>query len=84
MVIVSTREFRANQGKYLDMASSGQGVILRSRRGSYKITPVSEDDTLMSKEEFFRKMDQAYADIKAGKGILVSSPEELNAYLESL
>lgn len=84
MVIVNSREFRSNQGKYLDMAASGQGLILRSRRGSFKITPLTEDDTLMTKEEFFRKIDQAYADIKAGKGVVVGTPEELTAYLDSL
>ena len=84
MVIINSREFRANQGKYLGMAANGEGVVLRSRMGSFKITPVTGDDTLISKEEFFRKIDQAYDDIKAGKGIVVNSREELNAYLDNL
>ena len=85
MVIINSREFRANQGKYLGMAANGEGVILRSRSlGSFKITPVTEDDILMSKEEFFRKIDQAYADIKAGKGYKVKSREELERFLDTL
>ena len=44
MTIVSTREFRANQTKYLGMVDRGEHVILRSRRGSYKLTPVALED----------------------------------------
>lgn len=40
MTIVSTREFRSNQTRYLDMVDNGENVILRSRRGSYRLTPV--------------------------------------------
>ncbi len=40
MTIVSTREFRSNQTRYLDMVDNGERVILRSRRGSYRLTPV--------------------------------------------
>lgn len=44
MTIVSTREFRANQTKYLGMVDRGEHVILKSRRGSYKLTPVVVED----------------------------------------
>ena len=40
MTIVSTREFRANQTKYLEMVDHGEHVILRSRRGRYRLTPI--------------------------------------------
>lgn len=43
---VSAREFRSNQGKYLNAAKSGQSVLLNSRYGSFKITPVTQEDTL--------------------------------------
>ena len=84
MVIINSREFRANQGKYLGMAANGEGVVLRSRMGSFKITPVTEDDTLMSKEELYRKIDKGIQDIKEGKGYTVTSREELERYLETL
>lgn len=44
MTIVSTREFRANQTKYLGMVDRGEHVILKSRRGSYRLTPVEEEE----------------------------------------
>lgn len=38
MTIVSTRDFRANQTKYLEMVDQGEHVVLRSRRGRYRLT----------------------------------------------
>ncbi len=46
MQVVSAREFRANQGKFLTAAKSGQSVLLTSRYGTFKITPVTEEDSL--------------------------------------
>ena len=43
MTIVSTREFRANQTKFLGMASRGEHVVLKSRLGSYRLIPIEED-----------------------------------------
>ncbi len=49
MIVVSAREFRANQGKFLTQARRGQSVLLTSRYGNFKITPVEEEDTLTSR-----------------------------------
>ena len=49
MEIVSARQFRANQGKFLTAAKRGQSVILTSRLGSFKIVPVDEADTLTTR-----------------------------------
>lgn len=49
MQIVSAREFRSNQGKFLSAAMNGQSVVLTSRYGKFKITPVTEEDTLTSR-----------------------------------
>ncbi len=46
MQVVSAREFRANQRKFLTAAKSGQSVLLTSRYGTFKITPVTEEDSL--------------------------------------
>ncbi len=46
MQVVSAREFRANQGKFLNAAKRGQSVLLTSRYGNFKITPITEEDAL--------------------------------------
>lgn len=47
MQIVSAREFRSNQGKFLTAARSGQSVLLTSRYGNFKITPVMDSDSIV-------------------------------------
>lgn len=47
MIVISTREFRANQNKYLGMAADGEDIVLKSRGwGNFKIVPVSTNDAL--------------------------------------
>lgn len=59
MLIISTREFRANQGKYLRMVKSGEEVILKSREnGSFALTPVTEYSTFIPKEYVFKTKDE--------------------------
>ena len=85
MLVISTRQFREKQGQYLGMVANGEDVVLKSRKeGIFKIVPYSSDNTLMSKETFFAKLDRAEQSIKEGKGKTVRSTEELIAYLDSL
>ena len=84
MTVVSIRDFRANQSKYLGLTAGGESVILTSRTGSFKIVPVTEDDSLVSKKEFFARIDEARKNIAEGKGTTVSSKEELDSLLASL
>ena len=44
MTIVSTRDFRANQTKFVDMALRGEDVVLKSRRGSVRLMPVEDEE----------------------------------------
>ncbi len=68
MLVISTREFRDKQGKYLSMAAKGEAIVLKSRgKGSFKLVPVSDDDTLMSKEEFESAIERGLQNIKNGK-----------------
>jgi antitoxin (DNA-binding transcriptional repressor) of toxin-antitoxin stability system len=49
MQIVSAREFRTNQTAVLRRALEGESILLTSRLGAFKITPVSEEDSLTSR-----------------------------------
>jgi len=83
MLVISIREFRANQGKYLSMALEGQDIILKSRsKGSFRIIPLTEDDTLMSKEEYFANIDRSLQEIKEGKGFEMLPNESLSDFLK--
>jgi antitoxin (DNA-binding transcriptional repressor) of toxin-antitoxin stability system len=68
MLVVSTRQFREKQGQYLGKAANGEKVVLKSRKeGSFKIVPIKKDDTLMSKEAFFAKIDHSIKQAEEGK-----------------
>ncbi|MDO4511894.1 MAG: prevent-host-death family protein [Bacteroidales bacterium] len=64
MTIVSTRDFRSNQSRYLDMVSRGENVVLKSRKGHFKIVPVSDDDTITSKQGLVEELRAALAEVK--------------------
>lgn len=85
MLVISTREFRDKQKSYLEKVDNGLELLIRrGRNRSYKIVPVEEDDTLMSKEEFFAMLDKSKEQIRDGKVTTIKSQEELKDFLDSL
>ncbi|HLV52141.1 MAG TPA: type II toxin-antitoxin system Phd/YefM family antitoxin [Flavobacterium sp.] len=51
MLIISSREFRDNQASYLDRVDNGEEILVqRGRNKAYKIIPITQDDTIISKE----------------------------------
>ena len=57
MIVISTRDFRANQTRYLDMARRGEDVILKSRdAGSFRLTPVDTEDAVVSKRDLTEEL----------------------------
>ena len=57
MLVVSSREFRANQRKYFDLARTNDVVITSRSHGSYRLVPVMEDDTLIDRATLDAKKD---------------------------
>lgn len=60
MEIVTAREFRSNQGKFLTAARSGKSVMLTSRYGNFKIVPISDTDEIVAGD-----LRTASAEVKA-------------------
>ena len=85
MLIISSREFREKQKSYLDKVDQGMDILIqRGKNKAYKIVSITGNDTLMSKEDYFAKIDRALEGIKKGKGKTITGKDELAAYLESL
>ena len=59
MIIVTGREFRANQAKYFDFANQGEDVIIKSRRGSFRIIPVTNEDVVYAGEVYEMKEEES-------------------------
>ena len=87
MITVSGREFRANQGKYLDMVINGQELTLKLRgKGAFKIIPVQEEDdeATMSEKEFYAKIDHSLKQAEEGSVTRQHDGESVDAFIERL
>lgn len=86
MTIVTTRDFRANQTKYLGMALRGEHVVLKSRRGSVRLMPVEEEEE--PKRDVTAEICQAMKDwkeyLETGKSDNFVSWEEMMDELRNL
>lgn len=75
MIVLTGREFRANQAKYVGVAQSGEDVVVKSRVGSFRIVPIAEDDIIISKNNLSENLYRALLEVKnarEGKGKLLS------------
>ncbi len=84
MVFVSSREFRADQRKYLEMAQTNVVVISSRKYGNYKLVPLTDDDTIISVEDLDAKIKRGIAEYENGKAIAMQEGESSEAYLERM
>ena len=88
MTIITGRQFRANQSKYIGMAQRGERVILSSRVGYAELTPLSKEDKdfheYVNSPAFLAVATEARQDYLNGKTTRCESVEELHKFLESL
>ena len=56
MVVVSTRDFRTNQTKYLNLAKAGEHVVLKSRAGSFRIFPDDGSNTIDAPRDLMKEL----------------------------
>ena len=69
-LVISSREFRSQQGKYLDMAETGQ-VFIKRRRRFFLISPVDQGDIIIS-PQMVEKMKKAEKDFTNGKATRIT------------
>lgn len=84
MVVVSSREFRANQKKYFLLARTNDVVITSRSHGSYRLVPVSQEDTLIDEATLYAKIKRGIAEYEAGKVHRMKDGESTDAFLERL
>ena len=84
MVIVSSREFRANQKKYFDLAQNSLVVIKSRNHGSYKLIPVEDSDFIVNEAELLAKINRGINEYEQGKSIAMADGETSEAYLARL
>ncbi|MGG7663902.1 type II toxin-antitoxin system Phd/YefM family antitoxin [Dyadobacter sp. BHUBP1] len=68
MLVISSREFRDNQKKYMDLADNNQQVIIQRGKGkAYALTPVSEKDRYFMDPEVVAEIREGIEQYRAGK-----------------
>ena len=77
MVIVTGRDYRANLAKYYGIAKQ-EDVIVKTRYGSWKVVPITEDDVVVNKRDLPKELCNALLEVKEsmeGKKNLLSWEE---------
>ena len=84
MTAVQLANVNAEIHRNLDALSDDENMLNRIAKYLRRLVREKEDPTLMSKEEFFAKIDEAEREIAEGKGITFNNMDEMNAWLNSL
>lgn len=76
MLVISSREFRDNQKKYMDLADNNQQVIIQRGKGkAYALTPVSERDRYFMDPEVMAEIREGIEQYRAGKTTKVNKKD---------
>ena len=84
MVVISSREFRANQWKYFDLAHTNDVVITSRSHGSYRLVPIKENDTLIDKESLDSIIRQGIAEYEKDKVFRMNEGESTEDFVNML
>jgi len=85
MTAAQTGALNAEILRNLSTLAESETMLNRVAKYLRKLVKEREaDSTLMTKEEFFARVDEAHEEIRQGKGKRFSNPEEMNAWLNSL
>lgn len=84
MVVVSSREFRANQRKYLNLALTNDVVITSRSLGSYRIVPVTEEDLLIDSSTLDAKIKRGIEQYEKGIAHKIKNGESVKDFLSRL
>lgn len=81
---MATLNMNAELFRTMSVIADDEALMTKLLRYARKLAAKKEDPTLMSKEEFFRRIDEAEKEIAEGKGITFSDMGEMNKWLNAL
>lgn len=84
MTAVQIANMNAEILRNLGTLAEDEKMLNRVAKYLRKLVREKEDPTLMSKEEFFSKIDEAKREYEEGKYITFDNTEDMNAWLNSL
>ena len=68
----------------MSIIAEDENLLKRAAKYLRKLVAEKQDPTLMTKEDFFAKINKAEKDIAEGKGITFTNKDDMNAWLNSL
>ncbi|UKK58236.1 hypothetical protein L6470_07510 [Prevotella communis] len=69
----------------MSIIAEDENLLKRATKYLRKLVAEKQTDpTLMTKEEFFARVDKAEKEIAEGKGITFTNKDDMNAWLDSL
>lgn len=80
MHIINTKEFRANQKKYFDLAIKEDVIIRRGRKQAFVLVPLDGDEYTIT-PELQARIDNARKQYEKGNFVKCSTKDELRAHL---
>lgn len=81
MIIVTSRDFRANQRKYFDLARTNDVIITSRAFGSYKLVPVAKEDNVIDAETLDAKIKKGIEEYNKGKVYKMNEGEDMSGFL---
>ena len=82
---MSTVHLNAEILRNMSIIAEDEGLLKRAAKYLRKLVSEKQaDPTEMTREEFFARVDEAREQIKQGKSISFSTPQEMNKWLNSL
>ena len=83
MQIITTREFRAHQRKYFQLAETEKVYVMRRNARPIVISVAADDDEELTAEEL-SSIRRGLEDIKAGRTYTMQPDERLESFLERI
>ncbi len=83
MAALTVRDFRSNMAASFNRASNGEDVLIRRNNEIFALVSMGKEDYTIT-PELQMKIELARQELREGKCITCSTPEELDAYLNSL
>jgi len=77
-------EMNAELLRNMSVIAEDENLLKRAVKYLRKLVAEKEDPTLMTKEEFYARLDKAEKEIAEGKGVTFTNKDDMNAWLNSL
>ena len=81
MTVITGRDFKANQGKYIGLAHQGVDVIINSRKGAVRLTPVEDVNNSLS---FLALSSRARKEHEEGTTLKFNSAADAQRWMDEL